>query len=527
MKLVKLLLLLLVVALAFGGGYLLRGRQPAAQPPGAAAGAERKVLYWVDPMHPAYRSDKPGTAPDCGMALEPVYADGGPPAVAGGGSRRVLFYRDPAQPSYTAHAPGLNPETGNDLEPVYADDPSAMPAGAVRIAPERQQLIGVKFEEARLEGAGRDVRTVGQVVIDETRVGHVHTRVEGWAEQVLVDFTGDVVRRGQPMLTVYSPEMLASQQELLLARRARDQMKDNPLGDAARHGEALFEAARRRLQLWDLSDAQIQQVLDTGTPIRSVTVEAPMSGVVTERNVFPNQKVAPETDLYTIVDLSHVWVLADVFESDMALVRMGGSATVSLPFAQGARLAARVNYIQPQVDPATRALKVRLDVANPGMRLKPNMYVDVTFASPTSERLTVPSGAVVDTGTRRTVFVDLGNGYLEPRAVTTGDRVGDRVAVTSGLRPGERVVASGTFLVDSESQLKAALSGMGASSGHSGHGAPAPAPQPGTEAPHGPKGMAPVSPAAPPPAAGHDHGSHGNAATPGGAQAPQGDPRHD
>jgi RND family efflux transporter MFP subunit len=520
MKLVKLLVLLLLVALAFGTGYLLRGRQSSAKPAGASA-TERKVLYWVDPMHPAYRSDKPGTAPDCGMALEPVYADGGPPTAAAGAGRRVLFYRDPAQPSYTAHAPGLNPETGNDLEPVYADDPSAMPAGAVRIAPERQQLIGVKFEEARLEGAGRDVRTVGQVAIDETRVGHVHTRVEGWAEKVLVDFTGDVVRRGQPMLTVYSPEMLASQQELLLARKARDQMKDNALGDAARHGEALFDAARRRLQLWDLSEAQIQQVLDTGTPIRSVTVEAPMSGVVTERNVFPNQKVTPETDLYTIVDLSHVWVLADVFESDMALVRMGGTATVSLPFAQGARLAARVNHIQPQVDPATRALKVRLDVANPGMRLKPNMYVDVTFSSPSRERLTVPAGAVVDTGTRRTVFVDLGNGYLEPRTVTTGDRIGDRVAVTSGLRAGERVVASGTFLVDSESQLKAALSGMGSSGGHSAHGAPAPEQAPPAAATPQGRGAAPRADP------GHDHGSHGAPPNPAGAKVPQGDPRHD
>jgi RND family efflux transporter MFP subunit len=499
MKALKLFLVVVFAALAFGGGYLLRGRQ-AAPSAGADTGG-RKVLYWVDPMHPAYRSDRPGIAPDCGMALEPVYAEGAASAPSTGAGRRVLFYRDPQQPSYTAHAPGLNPETGHELQPVYADDPAAMPSGTVRIAPERQQLIGVKFEDARLEGGGRDVRTVGQVGIDETRVGHVHTRVEGWADTVLVDFTGDVVRKGQPMLTVYSPEMLASQQELLLAERARDQMRDNALGDAARHGEALFAAARRRLQLWDLSEAQIQQVLDTGTPIRSITIEAPMNGYVTERNVFPNQKVTPETNLYTIVDLSRVWVLADVFEPDMALVRLGGTATVTLPFAPQAPLTARVNYIQPQVDAATRALKVRLDVANPGMRLKPNMYVDVTFSAPAKERLTVPAGAVVDTGARQTVFVDRGNGYLEPRTVTTGDRTGDRVAITSGLDAGERVVASGTFLVDSESQLKAALSGMGASTGHEAHGARPPA------AP----GATPAAPrASPAPAAGaHDHGAHG------------------
>jgi RND family efflux transporter MFP subunit len=502
----KPLLVLLLAAVAFGGGYLLRGRSASAPDDGPPAG--RKVLYWVDPMHPAYRSDKPGIAPDCGMALEPVYADGGPPAAAPASERRVLFYRDPAQPAYTAHAPGLNPETGNELQPVYADDPSAMPSGTVRIAPERQQLIGVKFEEARFEGAGREVRTVGQVSIDERRIGHVHTRVEGWADTVLVGFTGDVVRKGQPMLTVYSPEMLASQQELLLARKARDQMKDNPLADAARHGEALFAAARRRLQLWDLTDAQIQQVLDTGTPIRSITIEAPMSGYVTERNVFPNQKVTPEAALYTIVDLSHVWVLADVFEPDMALVHPGGPAIVSVPSMPGTRLSARVSYIQPQVDPATRALKVRLDVANPGMRLKPNMYVDVTFSSPSRERLTIPSSAVVDTGTRQTVFVDRGNGYLEPRVVVSGERVGDRVAIASGLQAGERVVASGTFLVDSESQLKAALSGMAAPDGHGSHAASAPpTDERGAPATQAPPAAAPAPSAAP---AGGGHGAHGS-----------------
>jgi RND family efflux transporter MFP subunit len=385
-----------------------------------------------------------------------------------------------------------------------------MPAGAVRIAPERQQVIGVKFEEARLEGGAREVRTAGQVAIDETRISHVHTRVEGWADKVLVDFTGDVVRKGQPMLTVYSPEMLASQQELLLAARARDQMKDNPLADASRHGESLFAAAKRRLQLFDMSDAQIQQVLDTGTPIRSITVEAPASGYITERNVFPNQKVTPDTDLYTIVDLTHVWVFADVFEADMALVRIGGTATVTLPYVQGARLTARVDYIQPQVDPTTRALKVRLDVANPGMRLKPNMYVDVVFAAPSAAQLTVPAGAVLDTGGRQTVFVDRGEGYLEPRAVTTGVRAGDRVAILSGLAPGERVVASGTFLVDSESQLKAALAGMGAGPAHAGHGAPVPA--------AGAAGSAPGPGGAPAAKGGHEPAAH----------PPQGEePHHD
>jgi RND family efflux transporter MFP subunit len=458
MKAFKFLLVVVLVAVAFAGGYLVRNGRSGA----ATADGQRKVLYWVDAMHPAYKSDKPGIAPDCGMKLVPVYADGAgavPPVAT---ERKVLYYRDPAQPGYRADKPGLNPETGNELQPVYANEPAVMPAGTIRIPTERQQLVGVKFATVELEGGRRNVRTVGQITFDETRIAHVHTRFEGWIERVLVNFTGDVVRKGEPMVTVYSPEMLASQQELLLAARARDVMRDNPLPSAAEHGDSLFAAARRRLQLWDLRDEQIDEVLKTGTPVRTVTVVSPISGFVTERNAFPNQKVTPDTDLYTIVDLTHVWVLADVFQGDIGVVNIGGTARVTLPYGEQAPLTARVNYIQPQVDPTTRAMKVRLDVSNPGMRLKPNMYVNVDFSLAQPERLTVPADAVLDTGGRQVVFVDRGEGYLEPRSVALGERVGDRISVLRGLTAGERVVASGTFLVDSESRLQSAAATMGA-----------------------------------------------------------------
>lgn len=417
--LLKTLAVMLVVAGAFATGYVVRAtKQPAATATG------RKVLYYVDPMHPAYTSDRPGVAPDCGMQLEPVYADQGT----------------------------------HDSQPAAVPPP----AGTIRITPERQQLIGVKFATVEPGGTSRAIRTVGKVTFDETRVAHVHTRIEGWIEKVLVDFTGDVVRAGQPMLTVYSPEMLASQQELLLARRARDLMKANPLASAAEHGESLFDAARRRLQLWDLSDDQIQQVLDTGQPIRSITVRAPAGGFVTERKAFPNQKVTPDSDLYTITDLSRIWIMADVFESDITSITVGVPAYVIFPKGGPPSIAATVNYIQPQVDPMTRTLKVRLDANNPGLRMKPDMFVNVEFGVTTAAHLTVPAEAILDTGDRQTVFVDLGNGYLEPRQVVVGDRFGDRVAVVRGLSAGERVVSSGTFLIDSESQLKSAASGMGA-----------------------------------------------------------------
>lgn len=444
MKLFKFAALLIVLAATFAGGYLMRAtKQPAA--------SGRKVLYWVDPMHPQYKSDKPGIAPDCGMRLEPVYADDGSTPPAAAPQRTILHYRDPKEPSYTADKPGVNPETGNTLEPVYAEPPAAaFPAGAIRISPERQQLIGVKFATVESGAAGRTIRTTGKVAVDETRVGHVHTRVDGWIDKVFVDFTGDVVRKGEPMLTVYSPEMLASQEELLLAARARDVMP------------SLLEAAKRRLQLWQLSEEQIDQVLRTGQPIRNITVYAPMSGYITERNAFPSQKVTPDSDLYTITDLARVWIVADVFESDIAAVTVGDRGTVTFTSAGAPPVSARVSYIQPQVDPATRTVKVRLDAANPGMRMKPEMYVNVEFGVAAAPQLMVPADAVLDTGDRQTVFVDLGNGYLEPRAVTVGARAGDRLAITSGLEAGERVVSSGTFLIDSESQLKAAARGMGA-----------------------------------------------------------------
>lgn len=431
MKLLKILALFILLAATFASGYVVRASRRATPVTG-----QRRVLYYVDPMHPAYKSDSPGVAPDCGMTLEPVYADD-------------------AASRVTEAAP-----------------PAAVPPGAIRIPPERQQLIGVKFATVEQGGTSRTIRTVGKVTIDETRVAHVHTRIEGWIEKVFVDFTGDIVKAGQPMLTIYSPEMLASQQELLLAVRARDLMKANPLASAAEHGESLFEAAKRRLQLWDLSDDQIEQVLRTGQPIRSITVHAPMGGFVTERKAFPNQKVTPDSDLYTITDLSRIWIMADVFESDITSIKLSDPAYVIFPAGGAPSIAAKVNYIQPQVDPMTRTLKVRLDANNPGLRMKPDMFVNVEFGIAAAAQITVPAEAVLDTGDRQTVFVDLGNGYLEPRQVVVGERFGDRVSITRGLSTGERVVSSGTFLIDSESQLKAAASGMGAPQHQHGGAAP-------------------------------------------------------
>jgi RND family efflux transporter MFP subunit len=448
MKISRILFALVIAAAGFVGGYGY-GRWFAKTPAGAAK-TGRKILYYVDPMHPAYKSDKPGIAPDCGMRLEPVYEDRGS-AESAKTDRKVLYYVDPQASGYRSDKPGLNPETGNDLKPVYADEP---PPGAFQVPDEKRQLAGVRLTQAEYASATDTIRSVGKVSFDETRITRVHSRIDGWIEQVFADFTGKLVEKGQPLVTVFSPEMLASQQEYLLAMRARGDLAHSSMESARSDTATLIEAARRRLELWDLSEAQIREIERTGKPIRNVTVYAPASGYIITRNAFPRQRITPEAELYTLADLSRVWILADVFEVDAPRVRVGQAAVVSLSYSPGVRMGARVNYILPQVDPMTRTVKARIEVENRNLALKPDMYTDVEFRIATGNRLTVPSEAVIDTGLTKTVFVDHGNGYFEARQIATGITVGDRIEVLNGLKAGERIAASGNFLLDSESRLK-------------------------------------------------------------------------
>lgn len=465
--------LLLAVALiaAFAGGVAWNrwtGSRPASNSTGP-----RKILYWVDPMHPAYKSDKPGIAPDCGMKLVAVYEDGGPadasiPAKPLTG--KILYYADPQRPSYHAENPGLNPETGNELKPVYENDAGSMAVGTVKIDAEKQQLLNVRFGTVEMASETATIHAAGKVAMDETRLAHVHTRVEGWIDQVFVDFTGKSVRKGQPLLTMYSPDMLATQQELLLALKGRDQLQHSTLPGVPDHMDQLIVATKRRLELWNLTDQQIDEVIRTGKPIKNITVYSPADGYITTRNAFPNQQVKPDMELYAIVDLSRVWLIADVFEYEAGSIRLGMPATISFAYDAEQKFNGVVSFIQPQVDPVTRTLKVRIEAANPGMRLKPEMFVDVDFKLATQAKLSVPAEAVLNSGERRTVFVDRGNGYFEPRDVQTGQVFGGRVEVLRGLKAGERIVTSGNFLIDSESQLKSAAQGMGGMAGHQ-HGA--------------------------------------------------------
>jgi RND family efflux transporter MFP subunit len=403
----KKLAILFLIGVAYVGGYGY-GRWYAKP---AAAATERKPLYWVDAMHPWYKSDKPGIAPDCGMKLVPVYA-------------------------------GEEKKTGTQ------------PPGTVEIPPEKQQLMGVEYGAAEYEAASSSIRAAARVTLDETRMAKVQTKLEGWIDQVFADFTGKLVKKGDPLLSLYSPEAVATQQEFLLAAKAQRAMQDNPVHEMLGSTENLVAAAKKRLELWDISDAQIDEISRTGEALKNLTLYSPISGFVMERNAFPSQRVTPDTVLYTVADLSTVWVIADVFEYEAVNIRLNQPATLTLAYLPGRTFHGRVSYILPQVDPATRTLKVRVEVANPGYVLKPDMYGEVELQTGGARRLVVPQSAVLNSGDHQTVFVDRGNGYFEPRAVKIGEQLDGRIEILSGLKPGERIVISGNFLMDSESRLK-------------------------------------------------------------------------
>jgi len=342
--------------------------------------------------------------------------------------------------------------------------PAAAPAAPprIRVAPERQQRIGVKFAEARLQKAEATVRAVGRVLYDETRITHVHTKVNGWIEDVFVNFVGAPVRRGQPLFTMYSPELVASQEEYLLALRARRDLGESAIARVSEGSERLLASARKRLELWDVSPSQIEALEKAGRVSRTITVHSPVDGVVTERAAYHHGRtVTPDLDLYTIVDLSHVWIQAEVYEEEVAHVKLGRPAEVRLPGAGEEGLHGRVAFVAPFVNPSTRTVQVRLEFPNQGLALRPEAFVNVVLKRPLGERLVVPKDAVMDTGEAQYVFVDQGDGYLEPRKVEAGPEVEGGRVIAKGLEAGERVATAANFILDSESRLKGAFDALG------------------------------------------------------------------
>jgi RND family efflux transporter MFP subunit len=410
------LALLALVWLTSGGGK--KGGPPGETTEKAAPSGQgkegKKIKYWVAPMDPTYRRDKPGKSP-----------------------------------------------MGMDLVPVYEDKGGASAEGVVTIDPITVQNIGVRTTTVRRGPLAATVRTVGRVAYDEQLLAHIHTKVSGWVEELYVDTTGQDVRKGEKLLTLYSPDLVATQEEYLQALRYAEQTEDSKFKDIASGGKALIDAARRRLLFMDIDPRQIDALAKRGVVQKTMVLRSPVSGVVIDKKVLAGMQVSPGMELYTIADLSTVWVIGSVYEYELPFIRNGQEAEITLPYEPGVAYKGRISFIYPYLSAATRTIQVRIDFRNPGIKLKPDMYVDVAIKSEVSrDALQVPSDAVIRTGTRNIVITALGEGKFLPKQVTLGPAGQGMVQINSGLKEGETVVVSGQFLIDSESNLKEAVEKM-------------------------------------------------------------------
>jgi Cu(I)/Ag(I) efflux system membrane fusion protein len=401
------------------------------EPLAPSAATEAKPI-WVCPMHPTVVDDRESDCPICGMKLVPM-----------------------------------------EQVPEAAEATKGL--ATVTIDPARQQLIGLRTAAVAMGPVGAAWRTVGRVAVDETRVRHINVKFSGFVERIYVDFIGKPVARGQTLFTIYSPDVVAAQEEYLLAVKTRGTLG----GSLVSSGDSLVEAARRKLQLWDISASDIERLERTGQVVKALPLRSPIAGVVVKKDVVEGMQLEAGAMPYEIVDLSKVWVLADVYESELARVKVGMPATLTLKAFPQRRFAGNVAFIDPVLDPQSRTVKVRLSFANPDGDLRPEMFGEVVLESPLREGLRIPADAVIHSGTRAVAFVALGEGKLQPREVKLGQGDGRFVEVIDGLGEGEQVVTRANFLVDSESRLRASLAAMAAESG-----VPSPAAAPPAADPH-------------------------------------------
>jgi len=341
--------------------------------------------------------------------------------------------------------------------------------GTVQISAERQQLIGVKIGTVEMKPLEKVIRTVGRVDYDEKRIVTVSPKIGGWIEDLYVDFTGRYVRQGEPLLTIYSPELVSTQEEYLIALEAKKSLTKSPFPEVAGSGLSLAESAKRRLKLWDITDDQIRILEETGQAKKTLTLYSPFSGFVLEKSAYKGMNMMPGIALFKLADLSVVWLYADIYEYELPFVRLGQQASIQLSYIPGETFTGKAIYIYPSLNPETRTAKVRFEFPNPHGRLKPEMYANVEIKVHLGRKLAVPEGAIIDTGLRQMAIVDKGSGYFEPREVKVGAKVDNYYEVIKGLKAGERVVTSANFLIDSESKLKEAVGGM-AGMEHGAHG---------------------------------------------------------
>jgi membrane fusion protein, copper/silver efflux system len=416
----NLFFLILVIAGSFVAGTWYSKHSSNAN----VAAAGRKILYYHDPMHPAYKSDRPGIAPDCGMQLEPVYA--------------------------------------NDIGSNESSEQSvSLLPGSLKISADRQQLIGLKVATVEKISGSKSIRIPGRVVPDETRVFRINSAVDGWVKEICPITTGSLVRKDELLAKLYAPESASALKAYLFGLRSLDKVRaDRSETEEQRElSESTLDNYRNSLRNLGMSEFQMDEIQRTRQTTSMIEVRATEAGFILARNVTLGQRFERGSELFQIADLSRVWILADVFGREASQFKAGTKVQVSLPDRDLA-LQARVSHVLPQFDPATRTMKVRLEVENPGYLLRPDMFVDVQTSFSLPNAIMVPADAVVNTGLHRRVFLDRGNGLFEPRDVKTGNRINDRIEILEGISMGDRIIVAGTFLVDSESRMQLAASGL-------------------------------------------------------------------
>jgi len=444
---------------------------PAAIPPGG-----RKIKYWVSPMDPKFVSDKPGKDP-MGMDLVPVYEEAAPtPAPGAKKERKVKYWVDPMDPRNISDHPGKAP-CGMDMVPVYEEAAEEAAPGTIAVEPNTLQSMGVRTAKVEVRPLSRLTLTVGAVSINERNLSTINTKVNGWVEKLYINATGDPVRKGQALLSIYSPELVSGQQEYLLALKNLKTLEGSPypeLGDSARR---LVQASRRRLAYWDIPDSQITELERTGQVQKHLTLTSPVHGIVTKRMLTQGMYIQSGMPLLEVADLTTVWVDADIYQYELPWIQVGQKVEMTLQYLPGKTFTGTIDYLYPYLKEATRTARVRLRFPNPRLELKPDMFAQVKIESPvTHQAVVVPSEAVLDTGLKQHVFLALGQGRFSPREVKLGVEGNDGLReVLSGLQGGEEVVVSAQFLLDSESRFREAVQLMLGPKPEGGQEAPPPA----------------------------------------------------
>jgi len=453
---------LIALVLGGAGGFWLSswygGMDMAPAGVEEKAADEPRVLFYRNPMNPAITSPVPAQD-EMGMDYIPVYAEEEQPKK----EPEILFYRNPMNPAITSPVPAQD-EMGMDYIPVYAEDETGIsdePAGTVKIDPVTVQNIGVRTAKAERQSLSRHIRSVGRVDFDEERLSRLHPKTEGWIEELYIDKTGEQIGKDAILLNIYSPQLVTSQQEYLLALNNLDVLRESPYEEIRQGAQDLVSSARERLELLDVPEHQIRELERSRKIKKNLHIHSPFDGVVINIGAREGQFVTPATELYKIADLSRVWVFADVYENEVPWIQEGDPVDMKLAAIPGKVFSGRVGYIYPYAEAKTRTIKVRLEFDNPELLLKPDMFADVTIhAQRKVDAVVIPAEAVVRSGEREQVFVVREPGKFEPRDVKLGVSAKGMVQILEGLSTGERVVTSSQFLIDSESKLREATAKM-------------------------------------------------------------------